>query len=177
MNLPKLRYLEYSPNTNPLIEPTTIETKRRLVRAARAKDLVDPLTGEVTALSTIHTVEEKDDKEFVKVFASGVQAMYDLSRTAHRVFLAILHEYQNTPMTGGYADCLHLVWFNGGLCGNDIGMSEATFNRGFRELIAKGFLAAKLPTVYWVNPSLFFKGDRVAFIKEYRKKSKPPQIG
>jgi hypothetical protein len=24
--------------------------------------------------------------------------------------------------------------------------------------------------VYWVNPTLFFKGDRVLFIKEYRRR-------
>lgn len=48
-------------------------------------------------------------------------------------------------------------------------MSEATFNRGLRELVDKGFLYPRLPGVYWTNPNLFFKGDRVAFIHEYRR--------
>ena len=83
---PSLRELnrQYSPDYNPLIDPSTVETKKRYVRAGRGKDLVDPLTGEVTAVSTIHTVEERDDAEFVKVFAEGVRAMYDLSKTGMR---------------------------------------------------------------------------------------------
>ena len=52
--------------------------------------------------------------------------------------------------------------------GNDIGMSDRTFHNGLKELIAKGFLSAKAPNQFWVNPALFFKGDRVAFLKEYR---------
>ena len=51
------------------------------------------------------------------------------------------------------------------------GMSEKTFQRGLRELLGKSFLAPKLPNVYWVNPALFFKGDRVMFVREYRRRS------
>jgi len=49
-------------------------------------------------------------------------------------------------------------------------MSESTFNRGLRELVDKGFVYPRSPSVYWVNPSMFFKGDRVLFIKEYRRR-------
>ena len=172
---PSLRELnrQYSPDTNPLIEPTTIATKKRYVRAGRGKDLVDPMTGEVTAVSTIHTVEERDDAEFVKVFAAGVSAMYDLSKTGLRVFQAILNEYQNTRMSGGFADTIYLHWFDKGLNGQDLGMSEATFHRGFKELLLNRFLSPRGPSMYWINPALFFKGDRVAFIKEYRRKKTP----
>jgi hypothetical protein len=48
-------------------------------------------------------------------------------------------------------------------------MSDRTFHGGLKELLAKGFLAPKAPNQYWVNPALFFKGDRVAFVREYRK--------
>ena len=48
-------------------------------------------------------------------------------------------------------------------------MSKRTFNRGFKELLEKDFLSPKSPDTYWVNPTLFFKGDRVRFIKEYRR--------
>jgi hypothetical protein len=51
-------------------------------------------------------------------------------------------------------------------------MSERTFNRGLRELMEKQFIAPKTPNLFWVNPALFFKGDRVMFVKEYRRRSK-----
>ena len=165
-----LNQLDYSPVDNPLITPRTVETKHRHVRAGRARELVDPLTGEVTALSAIHTVEERDDADFVKIFAEGVRAAYGLSRTGMRVFQAILDEYQRTPMNGGYADAVELFWFNNGLSGREVGMSEYTFKRGLRELLDKGFIAPKSTSLFWVNPALFFKGDRVAFIREYRRR-------
>lgn len=166
----KLRELDYSPNSNPLVEPREIRVKKRYVRTGRTEELLNVDTGEVSRVVAHHQVMEKDDAEFVKVFAAGIKAMYDLNRTAARVFQLVLERYEKEPMVGGYADTIYLVWFDGGLSGQAIGMIEATFNRGLRELVEKGFLYPRLPGVYWTNPNLFFKGDRVAFIHEYRRK-------
>ena len=167
---PSLRSLEYSPHVNPLMEGQAVEVKRRFVSGGLRKDLIDPLTGEISGASVIREVAEKDDAEFVKVFASGISAAFGLSRTAARVFQLVLELYQAEPMVGGYADSVYLVWFDNGLCGRAVGMTDRTFHSGLRELLAKGFLAPKAPNVYWVNAGLFFKGDRVLFIKEYRRK-------
>lgn len=161
---------EYSPDHNPLLEPTTVSVQRRYVRSAKTRELVDPLTGEVSAVATVHMVEEKDGHEFVKVFAEGVRAMYGLSKSGMRVFQAILDEYQATKMSGGYADSVYLHWFGQGLSGRSIGMSEATFHRGMKELLIHRFLAPRSAHLYWVNPALFFRGDRVAFVREYRRR-------
>lgn len=162
---------QFSPDRNPLIEPTTVSTKKRYVRAGMAKELFDPATGEIGAVSVISRVEERDDAEFVKVFAEGVRAMYGLSKTGMRVFQFILNEYQDARMTGGFADSIYLHWFDGGLNGRTLGISERTFHNGFKELLLNKFLAPRSANLYWVNPALFFKGDRVAFIREYRRKS------
>ena len=168
---PNLRKLEFSPDLNPLVVTTDIELKRRRVRTGLKQDLVDPSTGVISGAATIHTIEEKDDEEFVKVFAAGVKAVYDLSRTAARVFQAVLEIYQSEPMNGGFADSVYLAWFDGGLSGKDVGMSDDTFSRGLKELLSKGFLSPRQPNLFWVNPSLFFKGNRVLFLREYRRKS------
>lgn len=168
-----LRRLEFSPQKNPLIEPLEITVKKKFVRSGLAtKTLVDSETGEVEAASVIHQIEEKDDAHFVKVFAAGVAASYELNRTAARVFQAVLQEYEKTPLSGGFVDSVYLAWFDGGLSGKDIGMSEKTFQRGLKILLEKGFLAPRSPNQYWVNPALFFKGDRVMFIKEYRRRER-----
>lgn len=158
-----------SPHENPLMGGTLIKSKERRISAGMRSELVDPDTGEVQAMSSIHRVKQVDDAEFVKVFSEGVKAMYDLTRTGMRVFQAILDEYQSTKMNGGYADAIYLNWFDGGLCGQNVGMSERTFQNGFKELLENKFLAPKSANLYWVNPALFFKGDRVALIREYRK--------
>lgn len=169
-SLKTLRYELMSPAVNPLVEPQEIQTKRRLVRSGRGEDLVNPATGEVLGVAAIHQVEERDDAEFVKVFAAGVAASYELTKTAQRVFQVVLDQYQRTPMSRGYADAVDLYWFGQGIDGRDVGMSERTFQRGLRELIDKKFLHPKTTTSFWTNPALFFKGDRVMFIKEYRRR-------
>lgn len=169
-SLKTLRHELMSPNINPLIEVLEFRSKRRYVKAGRSEELINPATGEVRGISAIHQVEEKDDAEFVKVFAAGVAASYELSRTAQKVFQVILDQYQRTPMSKGYADAIDLYWFDGGIDGRDVGMSERTFQRGLRELLDKRFIHPKTSSSYWTNPALFFKGDRVLFIKEYRRK-------
>ncbi len=164
-----LRKLEYSPNENPFVAGSEIKTRHKTVRTrATPKDLLDSETGEVIGASIIHTIEEKDEAHFVKVFAEGVKAAYELTRTGARVFQAVLIEYQKSKMTGGYSDSVSLVWFDDGLNGQALDMSDRTFHNGLKELIEKGFLKPKMPNHFWVNPALFFKGDRVAFLREYR---------
>ncbi len=157
------------PHENPLVDGTVVTSRQKRVSAGMRSDLVDPETGEIQAISSIHRVKQVDDAEFVKVFSEGVKAMYGLSRTGMRVFQAILEEYQNTKMNGGYVDAIYLHWFDGGLCGRDFGFSERTFHGGLKELLLNKFLAPRSANLYWVNPALFFKGDRVALIKEYRR--------
>lgn len=148
-----------------------IQTRHKTVRTRTApRELMDPETGEVVGASIIHTIEERDEEHFVKVFAEGVRAAFDLTKTGARVFQAVLGEYQRSKMTGGYSDSVNLVWFDDGLNGHSLDMSDRTFHNGLRELIEKGFLKPKLPNQFWVNPALFFKGDRVAFMREYRIK-------
>lgn len=109
--------------------------------------------------------------------SARIAASYDLTKTAQRVFTAVLKVYEETPMRGGYVDFIDLYWFDGGLCGQAIDMSEKTFQRGLKELLAKSFLAPRLHNSYWINPSLFFKGDRVRFIREYVRKAKEKDSG
>lgn len=164
-----LRKLAYSPIDNPFMQDSEIRTSHKTVRTRTApRDLLDPDTGEVVGSSIIHTIEEKDEEHFVKVFAEGVRAAFDLSKTGARVFQAVLDEYQRSKMTGGYSDLVNLIWFDDGLNGRALNMSDRTFHNGLRELILKGFLKPKLPNQFGVNPALFFKGDRVAFLREYR---------
>ncbi|MCY1283914.1 Firmicute plasmid replication protein (RepL) [compost metagenome] len=169
-----LKKLVYSPDANPLLEPQEVSVKKRWVRTGTAEELVSRSTGEIRQTSAIYTVDERDDASFVKVFAAGVAAAFDLGRTASRVFQLVLQEYERAPMRQGFAESIELSWFNDGLCGRKVDMSEKTFQRGLKELLAKQFLAPRSPTTFWVNPALFFKGDRVKFITEYRRKKPTP---
>ena len=175
-SLKAMRFEMMSPLVNPLIEAQEVKIKRRWVQSGKTEQLINPTTGEVAGVSAIRQIEEKDDVEFVKVFSDGVKATFGLSRTAARVFQIILDLYQKTPMVGGYADSVDIYWFGDGVSGVDAGMSERTFQRGLKELLTQRFLWPKTPNSFWVNPALFFKGNRVMFIKEYRRKAQPETL-
>ncbi|CAC9985361.1 Mobile element protein [uncultured Gammaproteobacteria bacterium] len=171
-----LKKLKLSPKVNPLIESSTpIKTKNGLVATKMGNDLLDPETGEQHTHALIHTIKTIDDANFVKVFAEGVKKAFELNRTEMRVFQKVLEIYEKEKMTGGYADSITLCWFDDGLNGEKIGMSDRTFQNGLKGLLNKGFLSPKLRDQFWVNPSLFFKGDRVAFITEYKRTNKTEQ--
>lgn len=165
---PSLKSLTYSADKNPLLTPAAIEIKKRKVQTGVREERSE---DGGTRISAIHEIIEKDETEFVKVFADGVKAAFGLSRTAYRVFQLVLQKYQDEPMVGGYADSVYLAWFDGGLSGVDVGMTDRTFQTGLRELLGKNFLAPRLPNVFWVNPSLFFKGNRVLFVREYVRRA------
>lgn len=168
----RLDKLKYSPTENPLIENTQVKTRNRWVRSGQAQLLANVETGEINHASMIHQIEETDEAHFVKIFEAGVVAMFGLSRTAQKVFNLVLKRYQATDIATGYNDCVDLFWFDNKLDGQQIGITEQTFKKGLRELLDKQFLWPRIPHSYWVNPNLFFKGNRVIFIKEYRMKSR-----
>lgn len=147
-----------------------MQTKTKQVRTGGVKELVDPASGEVHN-AVIVEQEELDEVHFVKVFTAGIRAAFGLSLTGSRVFQAILDVYQRQPLTGGFADSIYLHFFDGGLDGRALDMSDRTFRRGLVELLENGFLYPRGENLYWVNPNLFFRGDRATFIKEYRRKS------
>jgi hypothetical protein len=168
--LPKIRSLPYSPTVNPLVEPETVKVKKKWVRAGSVRNLTNE-EGEVEAVTAIHQIEEVDNAQFVKIFAAGARAMFDLSMSATRVFQVVVAMYEKEPMHGGYSECVYLSWVAGGPGGVPLpGMSESVWNRGMRELVDRRFLSARLPGVFWVNPALMCKGDRVMLVKEYRRK-------
>lgn len=166
-----LRKLDYSPNINPLLQPKEITIKQKRKVTAFASNLQDKGTGEIHQSAGIITLEEVDEAQFVKIFAPAVSKDYALTKTAQRVFQEVLIQYQKMKMSGGYVEDVRLYFFDGGLDGRELGISEKTFQRGLKELLAKGFISPRSPGIYWVNPALFFRGDRVRFIKEYRIKS------
>jgi hypothetical protein len=170
-----LRKLTLSPLINPLVDPQSVKTKKRWVRSGQRQDLVNVDTGEISAMSVIRQIEERDDEDFVKVFTAGVAAAYDLSKTGQKVFQIVLHQYEITPMKNGYADYVNLLWYQDGIEGQSVGISAKTFQRGLKELILKRFIAAKDGVAFWVNPALFFKGDRFILIKEYKRKKTSTQ--
>ena len=172
-----LRHLEFFKDENPLLHISEIPIKKGRVRSGISNKTLFDSGGEVVATSAVHQVKEIDSENFVKVFVAGITAMYDLSKAALRVLNLILKIYESAPF--GSKKFSDTVYFDiRDNCINDIPLEMCirTFNKGLKELIFKEFLAPKSTNVFWVNPSLFFKGDHALMITELRKKKPTKQI-
>lgn len=157
---------------NPFLSGAEVATKTRRVTNKRGDMmLVNSNTGEIqTQIAGFWEAEEVDSTKFVKLFIRGVKALKELTGAGTKVFevlyLTVQENIGKDRVLMSFAEVDQAL----------TPMSESTFMRGMRELVEKKFIAAT-PTlgVYWLNPDFVWNGDRLAFVKEYRKKQMEPQ--
>ena len=168
---------EFFPEENPLFESYRIKIKGKFdfgvaLESSYDFEVVNKETGEVETIRGTYKKRRKEvEVEFVKLYASDYLKA-DLSVTALKVFQKIIGEYEKTKMSGGYVDRIYLKWYNGGLNGHKVGFSKDTYYKGMSELLDKKVIAACQPDIFWVNPHIFFRGDRVKYFDDYEKRRK-----
>lgn len=142
-----------------------MQTKTRRVTNRRGDMMLVSNEGEiVTNVAGFWEAEEVDATKFVKLFVKGVKALKELTGAGTKVFEVLYLRVQEN--IGKDQVLMAFAAVDQALTP----MSEATYNRGMRELVAKGFVAATpVQGVFWLNPSFVWNGDRLAFVKEYRK--------
>ena len=153
--------------SNPLVQPRELVMKERTVKVGSARELVDTETGEVSNVNAIYQRKVVDTDRFAKIYLDGVQKTFGLSKTALRVFQTILQLCEKDTDS---------IWLNFMVVSKiDDKMIERTYHRGLLELLKAGFIAySDIPNKFWINPHLFFNGDRVKFITEYVKEGEKP---
>lgn len=160
---------------NPFMTKALVSTRvgtRKISNSTGDKMLiVSQETGEIVAPAGFHHIVEVDKTQFVKLYINGVKAFQGLTSAGTQVFEVLYRAVQEQHNE----DELY-VSFNS--VHQDITpMSESTFYRGLRELIAKGFIAQSTKTnIYFLNVDYMFNGNRLAFIKEYRLKAEPEAV-
>ncbi len=130
--------------------------------------IVNDGTGEIVAPAAgFWMAEEIDSTKFVKLYINGVKAFKELTSAGTKVFEVLYLEVQK----GIGKD---VIWLSFSEIDQSITpMGKATFMRGMRELIEKDFLAeSTTQSKYFLNPDFLWNGDRLAFVKEYRKVDK-----
>lgn len=158
---------------NPFWEPSEIQVGTRIVRVAGGLHVSNE--GDSVQHSGIHVVKNVDKDEFVKLYTRNVKAIFDLKPTTQRVLQYLMVELQKTPN----ADAIYLAWIGADeyFTEQQIKVSRASFHRAMRELLSKEFIAESTkPNMFWFNPHLFFNGDRMTFIEEYRIKPKAKEV-
>lgn len=125
-------------------------------------------TGELEDVAEIVAVQQVDNAQFVKIFTSNLKHFFNLKPTTFRLVQVLLHQLGRTPQRD-------TVYLNMAVAEDYFseteqrGISRTSYHDATKELIQKGFIAESTnPNLYWINPALFFNGDRVRFVKEYR---------
>lgn len=167
-NKPRLKKLkEY--DTNPFIKNLNVPiTPKMQSFVSKDKAIINTTTGEIDD-DVLLTGKRKfvDGEDFVKIFVKEMETIFDLNKSSQKVFTYMLSKIK-------YDD--HFI-FNMKECLEKTGYKSRTpiFN-SLLELIQKKFIAkTQNQFVYWINPKLFYKGDRLVVIREYRK-AKQDQI-
>lgn len=160
--------------TNPFVGDAVANTKQGVKRISN-KDgnrmmVVSESTGEVMAPAGFWQAQEVDKTQFVKLYVNGVKAFKDLTGAGTKVFELLYLEVQK--QVGKDRAYLSFNAIEQAVTP----MSEATYARGMRELIEKKFIApSTLQGWFFINPDYMWNGDRLAFVKEYRKAPSRPK--
>jgi hypothetical protein len=110
-------------------------------------------------------LEEVDDARFVKLFLEGFKQTAGMSKSGLTVFEVVYRQIQDTPNS----DKVVLSFYT---ASEKIeGLTERTYHRGLRELLDREFLyRSPVDGVFFVNIRYMFNGDRLAFVKGYKRK-------
>jgi hypothetical protein len=160
--------------TNPSVPDPEDIKRRKPVRFGndRRGFVVDSGSGEVLGVGGMgfYEFEEVDNAKFVKMFLAGIKQAAGLSKAGLTVFELVYRLVQANPNT----DKVELSFY---AASQQIkGLLERTYQRGLRELLANEFLF-RSPTegVFFVNIRYMFNGDRLAFVRGYKRKGSAAQ--
>lgn len=147
---------------NPFLSSLIVPTRGKMVTVSTGTQLslIDHQTGEVIG-GTIGLVHRQmvDKEEFVKIYKSQIQFMFDLTTRGIKVFSYILHA---TRISDG------MILFSQKKCQEFTGYSsKASITSALAELLSKNIIARTgEPHLYFINPAMFFNGDRIVMMRD-----------
>lgn len=159
----RIRYAE-----NPFLGDVVATLSDKRVAVAMKANLaeIDNETGEIRRIPGQITKYISADREsFVKFYTAQLQAFFELSGAGRKVVMYLIHLHQKAP--NSHRIVLHHAFALEE--GFDIG--QAHWYAGLSELLDKKFIAsAQAVSIFYLNPAIFFNGDRTRFVTEIRKR-------
>jgi hypothetical protein len=151
------------------IQKQTVK-KTRVIRpddglAKQTQQIVVNADGEATGYGVFMQFIEVDEDKFVKIYLSQFAAFWELSKPAIRVFdyiLTVLKPGQDRLIVRMDKALAHTKYSH-----------RNNIATGLSNLVSCGIIARTIyDNEYFINPLIFFNGNRVTFAKTYVKKRK-----
>jgi len=149
----------------------TMQTRNSTVAVGRANAVMDTLTGELTEKIAVVAIKKKVDRaEFIKVFEGGISHIFDLNKSAKDLFQAILKIYLDQKMRGEQVYLSPALFKEAGYA-----KTKQTRTQALNTLLNLGFLreVEEMPHQFWVNPNMFYKGNRLQIFQDYAVEGTP----
>lgn len=139
--------------------------------------VVNTSTGELTDSIHIARVKWVEPDQFVKVYLAQHGLLFELSKSAQRCCEYLMSVMGQRGIGRDHVALYHEefeAYFKSR--GTTRGLSPSAYNSGIRELAEKKLIArSKRRDNWYINPTVFFNGDRARITTEYRKKQKSQQ--
>lgn len=170
-----MKVSEYQKNEeNPFLKQAVEEVQKNVVKKYKTAgstdkkailQAYDPGTGEVLGHTQFIKQIEIDEEKFAKVYLSNFSSFFDLQPSAIKVFGYILN--QLVPNKDYFyfnrEDCMKYTGYQ----------SDTSVFKGLAMLLSSEIIArGKTDYIYFINPLVFFNGNRISFTQTYIKKQK-----
>lgn len=164
----KRGFIRYEKNPS-VPDKSALQTRTKRVRIGDEQKgmFIGNDTGEVLGqgAAVIYEFEEVETTRFVKLYLSGIKQAAGLSKAGLAVFELVYRQLQDNQGT----DQIGLSHEQAKRMGLDI--SERVFRNGVRDLLEREFLYESLVSgLFFINIRYMFNGDRLAFVKGYKRK-------
>lgn len=168
--MPRRKCIQY--RENPFLPVLYEESQPRMkkVTAPTNDFLVSSQKEGVSANAQVGLIfqHEMEANEFVKMYAKGIAEMWELNSAGKKVFTVLFEIYSGKA--GKDTDIIMLHYPS---LPEEIKkiISYRVFTSGINNLIEHKFIAeSTFPAQFYINPTFFFNGDRLAIIHLYQKK-------
>lgn len=144
-----------------------VSPKSKSIAYAGRGTIVNGNTGEQVGDTAVIGIRKTvDSASFIKMYEGGIKAAFELKPAGLKVFSTLLEAYRMDDRN--YED---RIYFNFKIAQKDYGYSYSrqTFAAGMTDIMAADFIAEVTGEKgwYWINPAIFFKGDRLRVVNEY----------
>jgi hypothetical protein len=154
--------------TNPFLDETfnqVVKGEKIIYSGKRPDVIIDGETGEIKGESFFRRKVKVDKATFGKIYILNLKLWYDLSKSAMKVFGYIMENirYNSDMFLFDLESCKDYTGYS----------AKNTIFNAISELIENKFIArTRTSNVYFINPSIFFNGDRLILFTEIEKNEK-----
>ena len=170
-----LKLTEYEKNTeNPFLKKAVEQVQSSIVKKYKSATktgqsailhALDPNTGELLGHTQFIRQIEVDEEQFAKLYLSNFSSFFKLKPASIKVFGYILNNLLPNKdfFYFNREDCMIYTGYK----------SDVSVFKGLAELVGSEIIArGKTDYIYYINPLVFFNGNRISFTKTYVKKQK-----